>query len=226
MAGRSARAPERYRRHYYITDHSLERFAKRFKAPKEQKDWPLAGDNIGHILDAATHDAVRSKFYEDLTDTDGRPVRVVALSPLLHVELWAVIKENTPRHSDFDAAIITVFDKALYDKWQSERWSQGKGFGTLAEKLKPMLSLIPPQQPVILLTVTPPLPTPPPEVYVAKLELVDPRIITWVCQGRDEQVKLEKAAALVHLEKLRNEPDVHSVQLWKPVKTKIVIEEE
>ena len=54
----------------------------------------------------------------------------------------------------------------------------------------------------------------------------DPRLITWECGGKFESVKLEKAAALVHYQKLRNEPGIHELQLWKPVKTKVVIEEE
>ena len=37
---------------------------------------------------------------------------------------------------------------------------------------------------------------------------------------------LEKGAALAHIQMLRDDPGAKSVQLWKPVKTKVVIEEE
>lgn len=237
MAKASLAPPSIYRRHYYITEHAIQQFRERH--PKHNMLHRFDGD-IGNLLDWAVSDQWEERLVCRDTRDENAAIHIIDLEPMLEETLWALVKDNESgsKGNRLPLAVVTILTREMVESYQrAGRWvtNDGKAIevikptltSKLADKLKDV-KLMPPVSPA----VAPPPPRPaPPVATLPNLDLPcgagaeDMRLLTFNdAHGANYEV-LSKAEALDRVMELRGS-GVANVQVWKPVKVKITVEEE
>jgi hypothetical protein len=238
MAKASLAPPATYRRHYYITEHAIQQFRERH--PKHDMLHRFDGD-MGNLLDWAVNDQWEERLVCRDTRDENAAIHILDLQPVLNETLWALIKDNDvgTKGNRLPLAVITILTREMVESYQrAGRWvtTEGRAIevikptltSKLADKLKGVV--IPPRP------VSPPEapPTPPAKPAVAThpnfdlpsgAAAEDLRLVTFNDSHGPNYEVLPKAEALDRVMELRG-GGVANVQVWKPVKVKITVEEE
>lgn len=234
MAKASLAPPATYRRHYYITEHAIQQFRERH--PKHDMLHRFDGD-IGNLLDWAVSDQWEERLICRDTRDENAAIHIIDLEPVLEEALWALIKDNEAgsKGNRLPLAVVTILTREMVESYQrAGRWVTNTGAAIevikpnltakLADKLKDV-KLMPPVSPA----VAPPPPRPaPPVATLPPLPLEvgeDARLLQYLDAHGPQYEILAKPEALDRVMELKGS-GVANVQVWKPVKVKITVEEE
>jgi hypothetical protein len=238
MAKASLAPPSIYHRHYYITEHAIQQFRDRH--PKHTMLHRFDGD-VGNLLDWAVSDQWADRLVCRDTKDENAAIHILDLHPILDEELWALVKDNElgTKGNRIPLAVVTILTREMVESYQRVgRWVTNSGAAIevikptltskLADKLKGVViaprPVSPPEAP----------PAPPAQPAVSTLPnfdlpcgvaTEDMRLVTYNDAHGPNYEVLPKAEALDRVMELRG-GGVANVQVWKPVKVKITVEEE
>lgn len=234
MAKASLAPPSIYRRHYYITEHAIQQFRERH--PKHTMLHRFDGD-IGNLLDWAVNDQWEERLVCRDTRDENATIHILDLQPVLNEALWALVKDNEAgaKGNRLPLAVVTILTREMVESYQrAGRWVTNGGAAVevikptltskLAEKLKGV-TLPPPVSPA----VAPPDPPPPATVSpLPKLPLEvgeDARLLQYIDAHGPQYEILDKPEALNRVMELKGS-GVANIHVWRPVKVRVVVEEE
>jgi hypothetical protein len=244
MAKASLAPPSLYRRHYYITEHAIQQFRERH--PKHDMLHRFDGD-IGNLLDWAVNDQWDERLVCRDTRDENAAIHILDLQPVLNEALWALVKDNESgaKGNRLPLAVVTILTHEMVESYQrAGRWVTNSGAAVevikptltskLADKLKGVT--LPPASPAVIFSDPPPpapvSPLPPLATYYRELPTLHPegvkedtRLLTYTDAHGPTYEALRKEEALNRVMELKG-AGVAALQVWKPVKVKIVVEEE
>jgi hypothetical protein len=120
---RKAPAPL-YERHFYVSQHALERFRGRTVKDSYRHRF---GDDLSMLIDWACWEALHSGHVEHLRD-EGGDFDLLSLDPIIGESLYAILKPNTETEGRaFKDAIVTLLEEYMVNQKRQRFWQDRQG---------------------------------------------------------------------------------------------------